>query len=241
MIFAGILAGGIGSRVENSKLPKQFLTIHGIPMVIITIKKFLKTNKIDKVIIGINSEYTKLLNKILIKYNIDLDRIIIVTGGKTRFETLINITKKAYENDNNSIVISYDCARPFVSEKIILENLESVTYDSATTTSIPVIDSIIVRNEKFESVNVPNREMILLDQGPQAFYSSKFLNLIDLLKKEEISNYMEVGKLYINNSLKVKIITGEKMNFKVTTQQDFDYSEFLIEKGIIKDEMYSYR
>ena len=67
MIFAGILAGGIGSRVENSKLPKQFLTIHGIPMVIITIKKFLKTNKIDKVIIGINSEYTKLLNKILIK------------------------------------------------------------------------------------------------------------------------------------------------------------------------------
>ena len=40
MIFAGILAGGIGSRVENSKLPKQFLTIHGIPMVIITIKKF---------------------------------------------------------------------------------------------------------------------------------------------------------------------------------------------------------
>ena len=52
---------------------------------------------------------------------------------------------------------------------------------------------------------------------------------------------MEVGKLYINNSLKVKIITGEKMNFKVTTQQDFDYSEFLIEKGIIKDEMYSYR
>lgn len=118
MIFAGILAGGIGSRVENSKLPKQFLTIHGIPMVIITIKKFLKTNKIDKVIIGINSEYTKLLNKILIKYNIDLDRIIIVTGGKTRFETLINITKKAYENDNNSIVISHDCARPFVSEKI---------------------------------------------------------------------------------------------------------------------------
>ena len=48
MIYAGILAGGIGSRMNISNMPKQFLNIGDKPIIIHTIEKFLLSNKIDR-------------------------------------------------------------------------------------------------------------------------------------------------------------------------------------------------
>ena len=52
MIYAGILAGGIGSRMNISNMPKQFLNIGDKPIIIHTIEKFLLCNKIDKIYVG---------------------------------------------------------------------------------------------------------------------------------------------------------------------------------------------
>ncbi len=234
MICAGILAGGIGSRVKGKKIPKQFVMVNNIPMIILTIRKFLGINEIDKIIVAINSQWDDYFQNLLKKYDMNLERIITINGGSTRFESLINIAKKAYELDENSVVISHDCARPFVSERVIIENIKKVSVNFATTTSIRTIDTIITCNEDFESESVPNRDNILLDQGPQAFYSKTFLNLVANIPKYKASDYIEVGKLYLDNNLKVKIILGEETNFKITTDIDFELANFLIEEGIIK-------
>lgn len=52
MIYAGILAGGIGSRMGNVPLPKQFLDLDGKPILIHTVEKFLLTNEFDKIFIA---------------------------------------------------------------------------------------------------------------------------------------------------------------------------------------------
>lgn len=235
MIYAGILAGGIGSRM-NSNIPKQFMCIDDIPIVIITLKKFLSIEKFDKVLIAINSEWKELLIKILNEHNLDLDRVIIIDGGNTRFESLINLaTETNYlSNDEKTVLVTHDCARPFVSSEIIINNLSDLKNYDAVTTSISAIDTILVSKDGKISNEVPQRSNLFLDQGPQTFYVKQFLNLVKELTEEKLEKYMEIGKLYIDNNLKVGIVQGIRENFKITNTIDLEYANFLVKRGFIK-------
>ena len=54
MIYAAVLAGGIGSRMQNTDMPKQFLELDGKPIIIHTVEKMLMNTRIDRLYIGIN-------------------------------------------------------------------------------------------------------------------------------------------------------------------------------------------
>lgn len=234
MIYAGILAGGKGLRMNNPNLPKQFVKINDTPIIIITLKKFLEIKNIEKIIVAINKDWTEYFNNLLKEYKINNDKIIIINGGNSRFESLVNITKKAYDLDKNSIIISHDCARPFVSKKIILENIKMIKKYDAVTTSIPTIDTIIVSEDNEKSIDVPDRQTLYLDQGPQTFYTKQFMELYKNISTIQMSKYIEIGKLYLDNSLKVGIVEGERTNFKITTNIDLKYAEFLLKEGLIR-------
>ena len=118
MIYAGILAGGIGSRMNISNMPKQFLNIGDKPIIIHTIEKFLLCNKIDKIYVGVNPDWNSYLVDIIEKdYNYLVDKIVIVDGGKDRNSTILNVIS-AINNDNkitdDDILITHDAVRPFV-------------------------------------------------------------------------------------------------------------------------------
>ena len=68
MIYAGILAGGKGSRM-NSNIPKQFIELNGKPIIIYTIEKFLNVDEIDKVVISVIEEYIDYTRSSLDYYN----------------------------------------------------------------------------------------------------------------------------------------------------------------------------
>lgn len=81
MIYAGILAGGIGSRMGNIPLPKQFLELDGKPIIIHTIEKFLLTIEFDEIFIATPQKWISHTKDILRSFNIDDQRIKIVQGG----------------------------------------------------------------------------------------------------------------------------------------------------------------
>lgn len=224
MIIAGLLAGGKGIRM-NLKTPKQFLKIGNIPILIRTLNKFLPN--VDKVIIATNKDYINKTNYLLKKYNIDKNKIVIVIGGENRFESLINVIKKAYEIDKKSIIITHDVARPFVSQKIIKDNLEAIKNYDAVTTSISTIDTVIIAENGIEK-DVPNREFIYLDQGPQTVKTKQFVNLLNKVDKKSC---IEIGKMYLSCKLKVGIVDGDRLNFKITNQFDLEFAKYLLERG----------
>lgn len=236
MIFAGILAGGSGKRME-SKIPKQFLKIKKIPIIIRTINTFLNTKAFDKLIVAINPEWKEYFLNMIKEYNIITSDIIIIDGGTSRFDSLINITKKAYEiggSNENNIIVSHDCARPFVSENIIKNTIEAMKVNEAVTVSISAIDTMLWSEDGINSNKVLDRTKIFNDQGPQACRINKFISLIENMSVEDKAKYMEVGKLYLDNNLKVGIVEGDRKNFKITTDIDIEYAEFLVSRGYIK-------
>ena len=233
MNYAGILAGGIGSRMGSS-VPKQFLEVGGIPIIVRVIKRFAENVNIDAVIVAMNGEWMEYCTKLLKDNKIDVNKIDLIEGGNTRFESLYNIAKKAAGYGDDAVVVSHDCARVFVSDEIITNNIVMLKDTDCTTTSMPTIDTVLISENGITSTCVPDRSTIFLDQGPQAFKASEFVRLADSLDSDERGKYMEAGRLYLDRGLKVGIVKGERTNFKMTTDFDIKYAEFLLSEGYIK-------
>ncbi|MBQ7258139.1 MAG: D-ribitol-5-phosphate cytidylyltransferase [Abditibacteriota bacterium] len=229
MIFAGILAGGVGSRVKNATMPKQFIPICGKSVFVRCVEAFYKVSQIDKIIVAVNRDYEELYVKLLNDCNLSLDRIILTQGGNDRLTSLINTVRKAKDIcSNNSVFLSHDCARCFVSQDIILNNIKEIeNYDIVTTVS-PVIDTMWSITDK---PCVLSKNSIFHGQSPQTFYTNDFLDLIE--KSKDLTKYNEAGVLYMDNNKKIGFVEGDRYLFKITNDYDIQLSNFLVENSYI--------
>ncbi len=234
MAIAGILAGGVGSRM-GAKLPKQFLKIGDVPIVVRTVKKFLDTEEISRCILAMNEDWIEYSRRMLEEYEVDLERVVIINGGNTRFESLINLTMECQKYDD-TIIITHDCARPFVTKEIIINCINACEKFDMATVSVKTIDTVLYSAPNhMESESVPLRDRVFLDQGPQAYPVDTFLKLVEELSDDELGKYMEAGKLFLDKGLRVGIVEGSRLNFKITEELDLSYAEFLLKEGKINE------
>lgn len=92
MKYAEILAGGKGTRMGNTKLPKQFLNLGDQPIIIQTIEKFLMNSNFDGIIVVVSGDWINYTMDLIKKYfsSNDLKSIFLVQGGVDRSETLMS-------------------------------------------------------------------------------------------------------------------------------------------------------
>lgn len=178
----------------------------------------------------------KMYVELMDEFQVEKDRVVLVKGGETRFLSLVNVTEKAQELDpsGEAIIITHDCARMFVSRRIIEDNLKSIEDYDMVTTSIPVIDTILQSEDGASSSFVPDRSKLWADQGPQTYRVSKFLKYVSMIPEYDICNYIEAGKVYLSHNRKIGIVKGDRFNFKVTNDIDLQYAEFLLKGGFVK-------
>lgn len=240
MKYGIILAAGIGQRF-GSELPKQFHDLDGKPVIIHTIEKFALYNEKLKIIITIGKDYInyahKIINEYLVKYT---NQIIIVVGGKTRTESLINACNYIMENfevNDDDIIITHDADRPFVNSRIIKDNIEMLKYADGVSTAIDTNNSILEVNSN-NIVSVPIRKNMKIVQTPQTFRLKEFVENYNSLTKEEKESLIEASKSYILRNKNVKIVKGEIFNIKITTQYDLEIARAIIEKIFLKENKY---
>ena len=144
MNFGGILAGGKGTRMGKTDLPKQFLMLGEKPIIIHTIEQFLISPAIDEIVVGVPENWIDYTKDIIEKYCKD-DRIHVIEGGKNRNGTIMNICKYICENfkDKDNIIVTHDAVRPFVTQRIIKENVEICKKIGAADTVISASDTIV--------------------------------------------------------------------------------------------------
>lgn len=237
MNFAGILAGGVGSRMERS-VPKQFLEIAGVPIVVRTLRTFLSMPEIDHAVLAMNPQWADYCRNLLAKNGIDLDRVDMIAGGETRFLSMVNVVDHciaiAGEAADDALLCIHDCARPFVTRRIIEENFSMVADYDMVTTSIPTIDTVIIAEDGKTETSVPVRSTVFCDQGPQTFRPKEFKRLQEALSPEETVSLIEAGKMYLAAGKRVGIVPGDRMNFKITTEFDLTLAECLLRDGVAK-------
>lgn len=238
MIYAGILAGGIGSRMGNVPLPKQFLDLDGKPILIHTVEKFLLTSEFDKIFIATPQKWISHTKDTLRKHNITDDRIEVVQGGSDRNETIMNIIHAVeVENGVNEedVIITHDAVRPFLTRRIIKENIETVIQHGAVDTVIPATDTIITSNDGESIQSIPVRSEMYQGQTPQSFNIQLLKHTYNELSNENKKILTDACKILVVAGKPVKIVMGELYNIKITTPYDLKVANSIIKGGMSRD------
>lgn len=126
MIYGVVLAGGVGSRRGNVGKPKQYLLVGDKPILIHTLEKFYMQSEFEKVLVLCPTEWISHTKNLVRKYMKDTERIVVLEGGETRNETIMNsiayIEKEGNLNED-TIIVTHDSVRPFVTQRILEENI----------------------------------------------------------------------------------------------------------------------
>lgn len=232
MIFAAIVAGGVGSRMNISTIPKQFLPLGDKPIIIYTLEKFLLSEKLDYIYIGVHPSWISHMEKLLEDFNIDKSKIRLSKGGADRNSTIFNIIadiENEFEESDEHIIVTHDSVRPFVTLKMIDENIETVLQYGACNTVIPEVDTIIVSKDGNVISDMPNRSEIYHSQTPQSFNINLLKRLYNKLSDEERLTLTDACKICFISGIDVKLIKGDASNMKITTLGDYSIAKAIAE------------
>ncbi|MCD8821976.1 2-C-methyl-D-erythritol 4-phosphate cytidylyltransferase [Staphylococcus gallinarum] len=238
MIYAGILAGGIGSRMGNVPLPKQFLDLDGKPILVHTVEKFLLTNEFDKIYIATPQKWISHTKDTLKKHKIDDDRITIIQGGADRNETIMNIIAaiEAESGVNETdVIVTHDAVRPFLTRRIIKENIDQVIQHGAVDTVIPATDTIITSADGESIQSIPVRSEMYQGQTPQSFNINLLRSNYNKLSAEDKQVLTDACKILVVSNEHVQLVNGELYNIKITTPYDLKVANSIIKGGMSSD------
>ena len=234
MVFGAILAGGKGTRMGIDK-PKQFLMLGSRPIIIHTIEKFILSPDIDEIYVGVHPDWIDYTEDLIKKY-IDSDKnIILVPGGTDRNSTIFNIIdeiEKRNGDDEDNIIVTHDSVRPFVTLRIIGENVEMAKECGAVDTVISAVDTIVVSEDGEKITSIPDRRQMFQGQTPQTFKISKLKELYNDLSDDEKEILTDACKICVVRNVPVRLVKGVVSNMKITTIDDMKAATALIMEDI---------
>lgn len=222
--YAIILASGTGSRF-GSEIPKQFLKINDKTILEISIEAFENNSQIDEIIVVITPEYRKLAEEILKKNNYKKVSKIL-NGGETRKDSSSIGVESITEKEANILI--HDCARPFVSQRIINECIESLKTYKAINVAIPAVDTIIeVENRLIKKVL--DRSKLMQCQTPQCFKLSIIKKAHELAKEDK--SFTDDCSLVVKYNLSdVYVVNGDVKNIKITYADDIYMAQKILKE-----------
>jgi 2-C-methyl-D-erythritol 4-phosphate cytidylyltransferase len=236
MIFAVILAGGTGSRMGSADMPKQFLEIKGKPILNHTVEKCLPNPAFEKIIILSPKAWIGHTKEIIRKYTGSSDRIAIIEGGKTRNETIMNAIAyidREYTLDDDTVIVTHDSVRPFVTHRIIEENIKAAEKYGACDTVVPATDTI-VEGDGQQITSIPDRSRMYQGQTPQSFKAKLLRDTYMSLSEDEKAILTDAAKILVIKGMDVKLVRGETYNIKITYPYDLRIARSLLEDEDIK-------
>lgn len=233
MIYAAILAGGIGKRISRYSIPKQFVAIGGTPIIILTLREFLKNVRFEKIYVAVHTDWKDYLKELL-----DLsvskeekERIIVVNGGSERLDSFVNVMEDiifTYGLNKEDILICHDSVRPFVCQQMIDDCIDATLEDGLALTVIPTTDTIhVAHNNKFIDGTL-EREGLYNGQNPSGFNIVLLKSAIDRFTDEAKAKVTGTTQLMLKLGHKIRIVEGHTSNFKITTDNDLDVADCVI-------------
>ena len=236
MVYAAVLAGGIGKRMQRSDLPKQFLPLGNKSVLVHTTEQFVLNPGVDKVIVAVPKDwltFTKNLftNENALEYN--SDKIEIIQGGDDRNASLmavVNQIESSNHINDDDIIVSHDAVRPFLTQRIINENIEECKTYGAVDTAYTLADTPVVSDDGKTIKEIPVRSTIFLGQTPQTFNIKLLKEVYASLTDEENKILTDTCKMFVIKNKTVRIVMGESYNIKITTPFDYAMALAFIER-----------
>lgn len=230
-IAAIIPAAGLGTRM-GTEVPKQFLELDGMPLVIFALRRLAECAEITDFFIATRADDVLFLQDKVSKTGLGRPARVI-HGGDTRQQSVANAL--AQVDASTEVVLVHDAVRPFVTREQVERVISEARSRGAAILGIPAIDTVkeVKRASLPEDVarisaTIP-RERIVLAQTPQAF---KYAILREAFRKaqEDGASGSDEAQLVERVGQDVFVVLGSERNLKITRPRDMELARFYLER-----------
>lgn len=220
MVVAVIFAGGIGSRMTSRAVPKQFLEVHGRPIILHTLDHFEAHPEVDAISVAILPDRRDHLVRLLRQHEIGKVRWI-VDGGKTGQESRhAALAAVAADCPSDTIVLVHDGVRPFINADLISDNIACVRRHGSAVTCKKFTETM-VSSASPEIDSVIPRDHIYTAQAPQCFRLGEILELHERAEADGETDIVDSCSLMLRYGRPVRRVDGPLANIKITTAEDY--------------------
>lgn len=230
-IAAIVPAAGLGTRM-GAELPKQFLELDGVPLIVFTLRRLAACAAITDFFISTRADDIVALEDMVAKAGLGRPARV-VHGGDTRQQSVANAL--AQVDPSTEIVLVHDAVRPFVTLAQIERVIAEARARGAAILGIPAIDTVkevkratLPEDMALITATIP-RERIVAAQTPQAF---TFVLLREAFRKAQQDGVTASDEAALVERLgqDVFVVLGSERNIKITRPTDMDLARFYLEQ-----------
>jgi len=214
-----ITAGGRGIRM-GSDIPKQFMELNGLPVIMHTIKAFARYSPDINIILVLPEDGMDEWDRILKKYPQDVT-FHLCSGGEKRFASVKNGLELV---EGDGLVAIHDAVRPLVSSRLISKCFQTAGKEGNAIPVIPLQDSM--RELNGEENRPANRDVYRLVQTPQVFDISLIKKAYEQAYRSSFTDDATVAEAL---GAKIHLVEGEKQNIKITNKDDMLIAKAFLE------------
>lgn len=232
MNYGLILAGGVGQRMRNSGMPKQFLRVFGKPIIAYTLEKFENCGDIDEIVIACNSAWIDYLKALVCEYGFRKVKAII-PGGKDRQGSVLNGIKCIQERgaEDDDIIVIHDGVRPLVQENILSENVRVASKYGSAMTVRPVIESVVITSNEDACFNdFKKRDDTFSLTAPQSFKMKILVDAFEsIVGKDAPMPLLDSALVFTYLGNDIHLVKENNQNIKITTPEDYYIFKAMLE------------
>lgn len=222
MNTALIFAGGAGRRMHSAGKPKQFLELHGKPIIIYTLEHFDRHPEIDAIAVVCIEGWIDYFKDLLDRFRIRKVRWIVPGGATSQDSTRAGLGAIAADCDpRDTIVLIHDGVRPLITEKLISDNIAAVKQYGNAITAAPAIETIITVDGDENVEQLIDRQTCRLARAPQSFWLADIMAMHQRAIEERYDKMIDSASLMIHYGARLHLVDGPAENIKITTPSDF--------------------
>ncbi len=227
MNYALVVAGGNGVRT-GQKVPKQFLTINDVPIIMYTLINLQNNQSIDKIVCVVPDGWQEFIKLYSSQYSISKFYDVVIGGENRHFSIFNGLTFLNTISTEKDIVCIIDANRPMIPKDIIIKCIDIIKDNNGFSIAIePCFDSMFISKGKKIIENLIDRNILIKGQTPECAFIKKLLDFYKKANIEGKTSFSTTELLFYYNQ-KIQLVEGSSRSFKVTTKDDIDILRALI-------------
>jgi 2-C-methyl-D-erythritol 4-phosphate cytidylyltransferase len=228
-VTAVLPAAGLGTRM-GADMPKQFLALDGMPLLLFTLRRLAASPLITDFVIATRAEEVDSVTSSLEAQKLS-QPVAVVRGGDTRQDSVANALAEV--SPESDLILVHDAVRPLVTLVQIEQVIAEADACDAAILGIPAMDTV----KEVKRASLPTdvalviatipRERVVLAQTPQVFRASLLLEAFARARQDGVAASDEAG-LVERLGRDVHVVVGSERNLKITRPGDMELAEFYL-------------
>lgn len=225
-------AAGLGTRMGREKAGtsrKQFMLLNGAPILVHTIRKFLRCPSVTEIVVALRPEDFEwargLIKNDLGKSEHTTKIVRLVEGGDSRQQSVENAL--ASLASDVTLVAVHDAVRPFIDPELVEKTIAEAAKSGAAIVGIVPVDTV-KRVHKNKIRDTLNREHLALAQTPQVFRFDLLKRAFEAAQRDNFTGTDESSLVERLDEVEVSVVQGSARNIKITRPADMDLARLIL-------------